>query len=84
MAKPLVVWGVVLMSNRFGKSQVRAIVAARSRAAAGRAFQLTDSYLRDYGSETGNQMEIEIARREPGTVFIAPLDGTDGQKFERR
>ena len=82
--KPLSVWGTNLVDYRFGKTQVRAIVAAKSRAAAGRCFQLTDSYMRDFACETGNAREIETAMKSPGTVFVAPLDGPERQNFVRK
>ncbi|GAB2734512.1 hypothetical protein [Nocardioides pakistanensis] len=55
------------------------LVAASSRAAAVRAFnaagaRITDSFLRDYGSETGNDHHIAVATSQPGTVFCAVDD----------
>ncbi len=82
--KPLRVWGTVLMDSRFGKSQVRAIVAAKSRAAAARAFNVPDSYLRNYGSETGNKVELETALAAPEVAFVAPLNGPERQNFVRK
>lgn len=61
--------------------QVRAIVAARSRSAAARAFEVTDRFLKEYGTPTGNDGEIATALAKPGTVFIGPLDYVGNRKY---
>ena len=60
-------------------NQPRIIVAARSRAAAVRAFvaagiHVTDDYVATYGGETWNDLECEVANSEPGRVFVARVD----------
>ena len=68
MTKQIQVWGVTLFRyghpNASHHGQVRAIVLARSRAAAARAFRVTYSYLTIYGSPTGNEQEIAVANDE--------------------
>jgi hypothetical protein len=62
-----------------GSKQTREIVAVTSVAAAHRAFNASGvrcsiSDVREYGSETGNAEELEVALAEPGVVFWRPLD----------
>jgi hypothetical protein len=59
--------------------QVRAIVAERSMAGAARAFQMSAHHLRQYGAETGNAEEVEVALAEPGVVFWRELDYPRGE-----
>ena len=61
--KPLRVWGVGL------EGIYRGVVAARSRASAARSLGVRDSYLKEYGSETGNKEEIEMAKSREGIPF---------------
>lgn len=67
------VWGMLINHSGFAtfshRTQARVIVAAPSRAAAGRAFGVGASTVREFCSETGNATEIEIANAEPGVVF---------------
>ncbi len=91
MSKALVVWGVNGFRPEAGgvHSQTREIVAAKSRAAAGRAFRasglhnMTDSHLAGWGSPTGNSKELGLALAEPGRVFWAPLGGPERDKYRR-
>lgn len=55
--------------------QVRAIVAAPSRAEAGRLLGLTTSEARGVWApqETGNPREVSVARAQPGHVFYGAL-----------
>lgn len=55
--------------------QIRVIVAARSMAAAARAFDRDHSPRQLDMCETGNTIELSRALAKPGVVFIAPLDG---------
>lgn len=71
--------------------QPSVIVAAKSRAAAVRAFQqvissMTDSHLKNYGTVTGNRVQIEAAMSEPGTVFVstAPYSSAPGDYVPMR
>lgn len=57
-----------------GSQQTRDIVAARSFAAAARAFGKSPSSLRPWCSETGNAEELSVALSKPGAVFWRPLD----------
>lgn len=73
-----------------GRAQVRAIVAAPSRAAAGRALcaaglgghteQAVTRFLAEWGNVTGNAAEVELALRDPGQVYVLPLNarGVEG------
>lgn len=47
----------------------RAIVAATSQKAAAELIGISVNHLREYGSQTGNAKEIEIAMRRPGMVW---------------
>jgi len=64
--KSLRVYGANIFVNG---DQVRAIVAAKSQRAAAELLRVSISYLRTYGSETGNEQEIQIANAKPGMVF---------------
>jgi len=64
------VWGITMhMPSAFREklalthSQARAIVAAKSRAAAARALgaTITERHLKEYGSVTGNAEEVALA-----------------------
>lgn len=68
------VWGTMTFALGY---QSRTVVAARSRAAAARALDVSSAYLRDYGSITGNEAEIEIATSRPGVAFTK--DRTTGE-----
>ncbi len=62
-----------------GNKQTREIVAVTSVAAAHRAFiasglNCSINDVRNYGAETGNELELKTALAEPGVVFWAPLD----------
>ena len=78
--KPLQVWGCTKHGRRgytpinSWDRQTREIVAARSRAAAARAFGMEDRHLKDYGNVTSNAIECAVALAEPGVVFWRPLD----------
>jgi hypothetical protein len=88
MAKSLPVWGTTLMRPKCpaatSQGQVRAIVAARSRAAAAKLFQVSDSYLKNYGCETGNDIEIATALSKPGIVFLGSLHGPPKEYLEEQ
>lgn len=79
----LPVYGVhVLATSAMDTSerQPRVIVAAKSRAAAVRAFNmvglgLSGNFVANYGGITGNAVEIEVANTAPGTVFYARHGG---------
>lgn len=64
--------------------QVRAIVAAKSRAAAARLFDIPDSHLKNYGSETGNDYEISTAMAKPGVVFLGRMDEAPKDYIEEK
>lgn len=74
----LKVWGTAVIRHRCPgcspHGQVRAVVAARSRSAAAKAFQISDRELKNYGSPTGNEEEIRMAMSKPGTVFFRSMD----------
>ena len=70
--KTLKVFGVG--SYRSGVGQTREIVAARSMTAAAKLVGVSYRQMKDYGSETGNKEECELALSEPGEVFYHALD----------
>lgn len=72
------VYGVVL-GGRF-----RAVVAARSKAAAAEAFGTTVRHVTVYGSVTGNREEVEVAMAEPGVAWTRPCNSTDRNEWKRR
>lgn len=78
MPRKLQVWGTLV--TRYGHryatthhGQVRAVVAARSRAEAARLLKIKDVKLKTYGSITHNKKEMEAALSKPGTVFLSSL-----------
>jgi hypothetical protein len=75
------VWGLVVFRPKHPladtHAQVRAVVAAPSRAEAARLLGVTYGHMRDYGCPTGNEKEIAAAMSRPGIVFISRL-----QSFE--
>jgi hypothetical protein len=72
------VWRSVLQIHENDHRQAEVIVAAKSRAAAARAFGCSDHDLKNYGGETGNDIQITTAMAATGTVFWKPLnDVTD-------
>lgn len=83
MAK-LKVWGCALQLRDVPRQQ-RVIVAANSRAQAARILRVSDNFLRDYASVTGNALEIAIATNKPGAIFHTDLDrlGTDYKEYRR-
>jgi hypothetical protein len=77
--KKMKVWSLVVFRHQhpygtLAHGQVRAVVAAKNRAAAARAFKVQDRELKNYGSETGNDDAIAVAMSKPGTVFITSLN----------
>lgn len=54
--------------------QTREIVAARSKAAAARAAGYDDPRQMFNLTDTGNIQEINVAHRNPGTVFWTPIN----------
>jgi hypothetical protein len=68
----LVVYGVSL-------GMTRCIVAAPSKAAARRAFNMSPYTFDQYVCETENADEIERATSEPGQVWLIPIDALDGE-----
>jgi hypothetical protein len=65
------VFSGLIFGGRGMRDQVSTIVAAKSRAAAGRILHLPDSEMRNYWSETGNKKSLEVALAAPGQVFMA-------------
>lgn len=61
------------------------IVATKSRSAAARAFGCTDSYLKTYGTQTGNAVQMAYALTAPGIVFHRPVspDGPPWQPMQK-
>ena len=82
-ARPLDVWALNIYLAR-GKArdalieqgmaehivQVRGIVAVRTQKAAMNAFGVTRIYLVGWGGITANRVEQEIARADPGVVYV--------------
>lgn len=68
MARELKVYGA-MMQVRAVRRQCRVIVAAHSFAEAARLLGTTASFLKAYGAETGNAVELETALAKPGAVF---------------
>jgi hypothetical protein len=68
------VWRTVLQIHENDHKQAELIVAAKSRAAAARAFGCSDYDLKNFGSETGNDVQIAVAMAAAGTVFYKPLN----------
>lgn len=70
--------------------QVDGIVAAKSRAALRRTLEerygdhVGDAFLRDFWSETGNEIAIETALSEPGVLFIKSMQGGPNGRVWRR
>lgn len=60
------VWG-------YNGPKFRRIVAARSRADAAKRMGISARELRDYGQESGNSTEIELANSDVGAVFMQPV-----------
>ena len=59
-------------------TQVRAVMAAPSRAAlrrglAAHGVDVSDAFLRDYWGETGNDDDIAAALAEPGSLWIRSM-----------
>lgn len=85
-SRPLKVFGITLHLPRHPlashQGQVRAVVATTSQTAAARAFKQPVSYVRDYGSETGNAIEIAAAISKPGHVFIGSINNFGGAYVE--
>jgi hypothetical protein len=67
MAKRLQTWRCAICGLQ--ARQCLVIVATTSRKEAARLMDVPDSFLRDYGSETGNAAQIAIATSKPGTLF---------------
>lgn len=63
-------WNFSNTIPEFNNRQPRAIVAARTQKAAAEALGMSASHLRNYGSDTGNEIEIAQAMTKPGTVFV--------------
>lgn len=76
--------GVEVPGRSHAHQQVRAIVAAASRkealAAAGND-RPNSAWARDFVSVTGNEVEIRVATRKPGTLFMAPLYGSRDEQY---
>lgn len=72
------VWRNVLSIPDNHHQQAEVIVAAKSRAAAARAFMCSDHDMKSYGTETGNAVAIATAMAAVGIVFWKPLDSTIG------
>jgi hypothetical protein len=69
--RKLKVWGINIDGVH------RCIVAATSGRQAAMLFDVTVSYLYGWGSETGNEEELNLALDQPGTVFIKRDNNTD-------
>lgn len=79
MPRPLKVYGVMNFRQECPVSpnrgrQTRDVVAARSIAEAARLIGVSDRFMRVYGSETGNDVEVEICMADPGVVFWRPIN----------
>jgi hypothetical protein len=57
-----------------GSRQTREIVAAKSWAEVARLSGVSLYHLKSYGSETGNDVELEVALASPRIVFWIPLN----------
>lgn len=55
-------------------TQVQFVVAATSQKKAAALLGCTLGFLRDYGSETGNEDDLAQALSEPGVVFWREMD----------
>lgn len=75
------VYGTTLYSSG---GQHRAVVAARSKAEAARAFNITPHQARGWCEITGNAREVEAATSEPGIVFWRPLNARYDSAYSRR
>ena len=92
MPRPLIVYGYTLMASPQEVlkhypdtkyvSQVRAVVATRTKKEAIAAFGVSTGEARNYISVTGNEHELEIALAKPGQVFARPLNEWNGDYFE--
>jgi hypothetical protein len=63
--------------HRNGVGQVRAIVAASSKAAATRCAGETDARRLFNLCETGNDIELQVARAKPGVVHWVSMSNGD-------
>lgn len=48
---------------------IRTVVAAKTQKRASELMNITPSYLRKYGGETGNEAEVALCQAAPETVF---------------
>lgn len=73
---PLKVYRVVRSPYRYdlGHRQITALVATTSQKKAAELLGVGVSTLRNFGGETRNTQDCEIALTEPGTVFWRGLD----------
>ena len=62
--------------------QAKTIVAARSQREAAALFGTALSDLRHFGSETGNEFDIELAMTKPGQVFAAQREYGQSEYLE--
>ncbi len=76
--RPYEVWGVTLHAHMIFPGDLRAIVACKSRASAARLLGVTDHFLKEYGTPTGNPTELATATAQPGVVFVRPLNEYHG------
>lgn len=80
--RPLTVyggWAIHYRMPRPHRNQVRAIIAAPSKAAARRAaaavgYNLTARHMSDYWAESGNTVEVAVAMASPETLLFQPMD----------
>lgn len=77
-ARPLKVYAIDLFVRGHGEpddsQQCRVIVATHSKAEAAVLVDSTMYYFGAWGSETGNDAEIELAMGTPGALFSKPLN----------
>lgn len=73
---PLKVYRVTRSPYRYdlGHRQITALVATTSQKKAAELMDVTVGTLRNYGGETRNPQDCEVALAEPGTVFWRGLD----------
>ena len=78
--RDLRVWGITLFRREAPgpHHQTREIVAAPSRAAAGRAFGVSAGHMAKWAEETGNELELQTAIAEPGVVFWCGVNEYNG------
>jgi hypothetical protein len=65
--RPLKVWCVGITIG--DTTQRNVIVATTTQKEAARLLNVSTTYLRTYGHQTGNQEEIAIATSKPGALF---------------